>query len=675
MPESKKEAKHRIHELVTEINRHDYLYYVQDKPEISDLKYDTLFKQLLELEKHNPELVAPDSPTQRVSGQVSKVFKEIRHSLPMLSLDNTYNEEEFSDWHARVVKALGDEDFELAVELKIDGVSLSLGYVNGSLKTGATRGDGETGEDVTLNARSIRAIPLTLRGSDIPQYLEVRGEVYIDKKDFLELNNRIIETEDQPFANPRNAAAGSLRQKNPQVTSQRPLKFFVHSFGKVEGRDFKTHWEFLEYCKALGLRPGDKAKLCKTFDEVVSFRKQIEDTRDRLPFEIDGIVVKVNSLDQQKRLGFTSKSPRWAIAFKFSARQAVTIVNNIRVQVGRTGILTPVAELEPVELSGVTVSNSTLHNFDEIERLGVRIGDTVVVERAGDVIPKVIKTLTEKRKGGEKVFRLPKECPACGGPITKEKEEEVAYRCANPSCPAQIERGLAHFASRNAMDIEGLGEMAVQQLYKNNLIKDLSSVYFLKKEDLLKLELFADKKAQNLLNAIEKSKSRPLSRLVFALGIRHIGEKAGRVLAGKYGDIDVLAAASVDELAATPEVGPVMAEAVRNYFSQDSVKTLIGRFKSAGLLMTEPEKDNSQSPLAGKTFVLTGSLEGFTRSEAEAAVLAKGGSVSSSVSKKTAYVVAGAEPGSKLDKAKKLGVNVLDEAGFKILLNEAENEK
>jgi DNA ligase (NAD+) len=664
MSESQKEASLQIEKLKNEIRRHDYLYYVEDNPEISDFQYDELYKELSELENQYPYLITPDSPTQRVSGKALSTFAPVRHSAPMLSLDNTYNDREFSDWFQRVVKALGDGNFELVVELKIDGVSLSLGYVNGILTTGATRGDGETGEDVTANIRSIGAIPLRLRANKPPKYFEVRGEVYINKKDFAALNGNILSEGGQPFANPRNAAAGSLRQKNPLVTAGRPLKFFIHSFGKIEGETFDTHWQFLEFCRALGLRPTDKSKLCKSLEDVTRFRKQIEETRENLPFEIDGIVVKVNSLKQQQALGFTSKSPRWAIAFKFSARQATTKVVNIRAQVGRTGIITPVAELAPVELSGVTVSNSTLHNFDEIERLDVRIGDTVIVERAGDVIPKVIKTIISKRNGSEKKFNIPKHCPACGGPITKEKEEDIAYRCINPSCPAQIEQALIHFAKRDAMDIEGMGEIAVSGLLKNGLINGFAGIYFLNKEGLLKLDLFADKRAQNLLNAIEKSKTRPLSRLLFALGIRHIGEKAARILADRFGDMDSLAGASVETLTSIPEIGPVMAEAVTNYFAQDSVKKIIGQLKKAGLNMSEPKKDKAESKITGKTFVITGTLGSLSRSEAEQKIIGLGGKTAGSVSKKTDYLVCGADPGSKFDKAKKLGVKILEENEF-----------
>jgi len=670
MPDKLKDTALQIEKLKSEINRHDYLYYVEDSPEISDYQYDQLLKQLSALEKQHPDFVTPDSPTQRVSGQASSTFAPVRHSVPMLSLDNTYNEEEFSDWYNRAVKGLKNEPFELVTELKIDGVSLNLTYVNGVLKTAATRGDGETGEDVTANVKSIRAIPLKLRNKVPPNYFEVRGEVYINKKDFLELNNRIIDEGEQEFANPRNAAAGSLRQKDPAVTARRPLKFFVHSFGKVEGETFDTHWEFLEFCRKAGLRPTDKGRLCKSFGDAAAFKNQIEKERDGLPFEIDGVVAKVNSLKQQQTLGFTSKSPRWAIAFKFAPRQAVTKIENIRVQVGRTGIITPVAELKPVEISGVTVSNSTLHNFDEISRLDARIGDTVIVERAGDVIPKVVQVLTEKRSGSEKAFVIPKHCPACGGPVTKEKEEEVAYRCINPSCPAQIGRALAHFASRDAMDIDGMGESAIEQLLSRKLVSGFSDIYFLNKDDLLKLDLFKDKKAQNLIDAIENSKKQPLNRLLYGFGIRHIGEKAARVLAEKFGDIMGLEHASVEELTAIPEIGPVMAEAVKEFFSQASVKKVITELKKAGVNMAQPKMEAPVSNISGRTFVLTGELETFSRSEAEAKILELGGNATSSVSKKTDYLVLGKDPGSKYDKAKKLGVKILNENEFKELIKQ-----
>jgi DNA ligase (NAD+) len=650
--------------LRDEIRRADYRYYVLDAPEISDHEYDRLLKRLAEIEKQHPRLITADSPTQRVSGQAAPTFKPVRHTVPMLSLDNTYSDDELAGWFNRVQKALDKTDVELAVELKIDGVSANLIYENGTLVRGATRGDGTTGEDVTPNLKSVRAIPLRLLSAHPPGFLEVRGEVYIDKLDFLTLNRAMTDKGEPPFANPRNAAAGSLRQKNVLITAARPLKFFVHSCGKVEGERFSTHWEFLEHCRILGLKPAEHSLLCKSIDEVIAFQKDIETRRDSLPYEVDGIVVKVNSLAQQDAMGFTMKSPRWAIAYKFTARQATTRINGIRVQVGRTGAITPVADLDPVEVGGVTISRATLHNFDEIKRLDARIGDTVLVERAGDVIPKVVKVIESKRAGHEKTFHPPQRCPACGGPITREKEEEVAYRCLNPSCPAQLEQGLIHFACRKAMDIEGLGESAVRQLVQRNMVTSFADIYELKKDNLLQLELFREKKADNLLTAIDKSKHQPLSRLLFALGIHHAGEKAAWVLAQHFGTIDRLAHASEEDLTAIGEIGPVMAQSIRNYFRQPSVTSLIDRLKRAGVNMSEPERETAPRPLAGKIFVITGELGAFSRSEAEERIRERGGNPSSAVSRKTDYVVAGDNPGSKFDKAKKLGVAIIHEAEF-----------
>ncbi|OGS11190.1 MAG: DNA ligase (NAD(+)) LigA, partial [Elusimicrobia bacterium RIFOXYB1_FULL_48_9] len=445
MSENLRQIKTTIENLRKTIRKHDYLYYVSDQPEVSDFEYDRLLKELSELEKKYPELITPDSPTQRLSAAVSSAFGQVRHSTPMLSLDNSYSQEDILEWHNRVVKGLGGEKPQYFVELKIDGVGLNLIYKDGLLSLGATRGDGETGEDITANARSIRAIPLKLNcEGKCPSYLEVRGEVYINKKDFSALNAKISESGGELFANTRNAAAGSLRQKNPELTSQRPLKFFVHSYGKIEGEKFSTYEEFLNLCRGLGLKPTERSKLCDSIEEVIKYRNELEEKRDSLPYEVDGVVVKLNSIQGQEKLGFTLKSPRWAIAYKFAARQATTKVNEIIVQVGRTGVITPVAVLEPVELSGVTISRATLHNFDEIARLGVMAGDTVLVERAGDVIPEIVKVISSKRDGGEKHYKIPGQCPACGSRIMKEKQEQVAYRCMNPSCPAQFQRALAH---------------------------------------------------------------------------------------------------------------------------------------------------------------------------------------------------------------------------------------
>ncbi|MBN1622131.1 MAG: NAD-dependent DNA ligase LigA [Endomicrobiales bacterium] len=678
MNKSIKEISKEAEELRHKIRHHDYLYYVLSQPKISDYEYDQLLKQLEKIEGQHPEVITQDSPTQRVSGKAVPTFKPVKHVVPMLSLDNTYNEEEVKEWGKRINKGLNSAKSEFAAELKIDGVGLSITYENGILIQGATRGDGETGEDITPNAKTIRVIPLSLRhdpgAGPALKFLEVRGEVYIDKKDFLALNDKMKDKNAQVFANPRNAAAGSLRQKDVKITESRPLKFFVHSYGKIEGsKKFGTHLDFLDFCSGLGLKPIEHAKLCRNIDEALAFCREFEEKRDSLPYEVDGVVIKVNSLEQRKTLGFTMKSPRWAIAYKFPARQATTKIKNIRVQVGRTGIITPVADLEPVELSGVRISHATLHNFDEIKRLDARIGDEVLIERAGDVIPKVVKVVDSKQGGRSEPFRVPKKCPSCSGPITKEKEEDVAYRCLNPSCPEQLERGLIHFAKREAMDIETLGDVVVSQLIKNKMVSSFADIYKLKKEDLLKLELFKEKKAQNLLSAIEKSKKQPLSRLLYAFGIRNVGEKAAQTLADKFGTLDELMKAKLESLTNINEIGPVMAQSITDFFSQPSVQKLIKEIKSLGINTTEPRKKKGPQPLSGKTLVLTGELENLSRSEAESRIKELGGNATSAVSSKTDFVVAGKNPGSKYDRAKKLGVKIIDEKIFNKMIS-GENE-
>jgi DNA ligase (NAD+) len=662
------EIKKEIEKLRQEIRHHDYLYYVLNQPEISDTEYDKLYKKLVDLEKKYPQFITPDSPTQRVSGQPAELFQPVKHAKPMLSLENTYSAEEVKEWDERVNKGIKGEKWEYVVEPKIDGVSTALTYKNGILEVGATRGDGETGEDITANIKTIRSVPLSLLAAShypLPVFLEIRGEVYIEKKEFNRLNEKMNSRGETIFANPRNATAGSLRQKDPQVTASRPLKFFAHSYGLVEGgKKLNTHWEYLQTLKEYGIKAIEEAKLCKNIDEVINYCKEWEEKRNILPYEIDGMVIKVNSLSQQGKLGTTMKSPRWAIAYKFPARQATTKVKNIIANVGRTGIITPVAELEPVECGGVTISHSTLHNFDEIKRLGVKIGDTVLIERAGEVIPKVVKVIESKRTGKEKEFKVPTKCPVCTGPIVKEKEEEVAYRCINPSCPAQLARGLVHFGRREAMDIEGLGESVVEQLVAKKMVSDFADIYFLKKDDLLKLELFAEKKAENLLKAIENSKNQSLSRLLYALGIRNVGEKAAQVLAERFTTMDKLMKAKVEDLTSIYEVGPVMAESVVNSFHQEGTRKLIEKLKKVGVRMEEEKKKIGPRPFSGKTFVFTGEMKSFTRSDAETKVKELGGSPTSSVSKKTDYVVVGENPGSKYIKAKKLGIKIINEKEF-----------
>ena len=563
-------------------------------PLISDTEYDRLLKKLIDLEVEFPKLKSASSPTQRVGAKVEGNLPTVRHSLVMLSLDNTYSLQELRQWYERVVKGLNGTKPLLTAELKIDGLSCSLTYRHGQLVLAATRGDGDTGEDVTHNAKTIRDIPLSLKDK-FPDLLEVRGEVYMDKKDFNILNQQRKNNGEVLFANPRNAAAGSLKLLDARLTAQRRLKFFVHSAGLLEkNKAPKTQWEFLEQAKKYGFVINSHNRLCRHLDEAIAFCEEFAAKRDKISFDVDGIVVKVNDLSQQAQLGFTLKSPRWAVAFKFPAYQASTIIKEIIVQVGRTGVLTPVAELEPVACAGVMISRATLHNFDEIKRLGVNAGDRVLLERAGDVIPKIIKVL-EKHSKGE--FVIPKTCPSCHGKIQKEKAEDVAYRCLNPSCPKQLERLLVHFASRGAMDIEGLGESAVDQLLDKGLAHDIADIYFLKKEQLLGLDLFADKKAENLLKGIVKSKSKPLSKFLYGLGIANIGIKAAVNLAGHFGSLDAIISAQPQELQAIDEVGPVMAGSVAEYFKQPQVKKVLAKFKDSGFEFIRTQKTNvRQSP-------------------------------------------------------------------------------
>ena len=659
------DARRDVDKLREEIRRHDYLYYVEANPEVSDAEYDKLMRRLAELEREHPELASPDSPTQRVGGFAPTDFAPVKHHPPMLSLDNAYNEQEFGEWVERVKRFLKDEPGRYIVEPKIDGVSMSLMYRDGRLVTGATRGDGETGEDVTPNVKTIRSIPLTL-GAKAPPLLEVRGEVYMDKKDFARMNESIIESGHEPFANPRNAAAGSLRQKDSRITAQRRLRFFAHSMGRHEGTpEFKAHSEFLSYVKKLGFPVPELSKTHANAEKVLEVYRQFEKERMDLPFEVDGMVVKVDDTSTQDKLGTTAKSPRWALAFKYASTQATTVVNRVDFSVGRTGTITPVAVLEPVQCAGVTISNASLHNFDEVERLDVRPGDTVLIERAGEVIPHVMKVILAKRKGSPRKVQPPTKCPVCGGKVVKE-EGLVAIACVNPSCPAQIKRGLIHFTSRDAMDIEGFGEAVVDQVVNEHKVHTFADIYRLKKNDLLQLELFADKRAENLLAQIEGSKDRPLHRLIYALGIRHVGEKMARVTARKFGNLRGLQKATAEELAQTEDVGPVVAESIYDFFHQAQAAKLIDDLEKLGLNFKEPEAPAAPagSKVAGKMFVFTGELESMTRTVAEEKVRSLGGEAGSSVTKKTAYVVVGKDPGSKADKAKKLGIPTLGEEDF-----------
>lgn len=662
----------RLRKLRDEIEFHNYRYYVLDDPVISDAEYDRLMNELARLEAAHPELVTPDSPTQRVGAAPAAAFAPVVHRSPMMSLANVYSVEEIRAFDARVRKALDGEPVEYVAELKIDGLAVSLVYEEGRFVRGATRGDGTTGEDVTHNLKTIRSIPMRLR-LDKPVSMDVRGEVYMVRREFQKLNEERRAAGEPLFANPRNAAAGSLRQLDPKVTAERPLDIFVYGIGYVIGAEDAapdTHFEALSFLKKAGFRTNPNTRLCRTVDEVIDYCAHWGEMRASLDYEIDGVVVKVNSLAQQERLGATARSPRWAVAYKFPARQATTVVRDIIVQVGRTGTLTPVAVLEPVELAGSTVSRATLHNEDMIRAKDIRIGDTVVVEKGGDVIPEVVKAVADRRTGAEREFRMPEKCPECGADVVR-LEGESAYRCVGGmACPAQVRESILHFASRDAMDIEGMGPSLVAQLIDAGLVKTVADIYDLKLEDVAALERMGKKSAENLLSAIEKSKSHPLHRLVFALGIRHVGERSARDLAEHFGTMDRLASATFSELTDVRDVGPKVAESVLAFFREPRNREILRRLADAGVNMKEAEKGVSagKSPLAGKTVVLTGALERFTRKEAEEAVLARGGRVSGSVSRKTDYVVVGRDPGSKYEKARELGVTVLDEREFERLL-------
>lgn len=661
-----KEIKKRITELRDEINYHNYRYYVLDSPEISDEKYDHIFLELKELEKQFPELITPDSPTQRVGSEPLLEFKQIRHRVAMLSLDNVFNEEEAREFDARVKRILKtDKEIEYVCEPKLDGLAVELIYENGKFVAGATRGDGTIGEDVTSNLKTIKSIPLVLFSKKIkpPPLLEVRGEVIINKKDFEKLNRKREKSGEPLFANPRNAAAGSLRQLDPKITAERPLDIFLYGLGHIEGIEFKSQWEFLGFLPEWGLKKNKLNKLCKNIEEVINYYKEMVLKRPELPYDCDGIVIKVNSTDLQKKLGELSHSPRWAVAFKFFPQQAITKIINIEVQVGRTGTLTPVAILEPVRVSGVTVSRATLHNMDEIGRKDVRIGDTVVVQRAGDVIPEVVKPIQEKRTGNELKFRMPEKCPSCGSKIIKE-EGEVAYRCINASCSAQVKERIRHFSLRGAMDIEGLGEKFIDQLVDRGLVKDMADLYYLKTEHFFHLDRMGTKLAENLYNAIQNSKEKSFDRFLFALGIRHVGEHLARVLAREFTSIENLTRATEERLLKIKEIGGEIAKSIVEFFANKDNQKLIEKLLQAGLKIKGVEKSKGESPFRDKTIIFTGELKSMSRDEAQRLVEEMGGRAASSVSKKTDFVIAGPGAGSKLEQAKKLGVQIIDEEEF-----------
>ena len=658
--ENNANVKEIIKKLREEINYHNYLYYVKDAPVISDYEYDLLMQKLKKLEEEHPELITPDSPTQRVGGEVLPFFETVVHTVKMESLNDVFSKEEVFDFARKTENALGEE-VEYVTEYKIDGLSVSLEYVDGVFTRGSTRGDGTVGEDVTANLKTIKSIPLSLK-EKIP-YLEVRGEVYMPKESFERLNEKCIQENKPTFANPRNAAAGSLRQLDSKITAQRGLDIFVFNIQQIEGKELKTHSESIEYLTYLGFKTIPIKKVHKSIESAFEEVLEIGKIRDSLPFEIDGAVIKVNNLDQRIRLGSTSKFPRWAVAYKYPAEQKVTKLLDIVINVGRTGSLTPNAVLEPVRIAGTTVSKATLHNFDYIRSKDIRIGDYVIVEKAGEIIPKVVSVVFEKRDGSERIFEMPKKCPACGADVIRE-EDEAVFRCQGSSCPAQLARNIIHFASRPAMDIEGLGEAIVNLLIERNLIKSSADLYYLKKEDLLNLPKFKEKAASNLLNAIEKSKENDLSNLLFALGIMHCGQRASKILADFYKDIDDIIKASPFEMMTLNEIGEKIAYSVANYFSQKQNIELIEKLKAAGVNTKSKAQDVSDKRFENMTFVLTGALSNFTRDEATKIIESFGGKVSSIVSKKTTYLLCGKEAGSKLDKAKDLGVTIIDEETF-----------
>ena len=655
------------------LDHHNYRYYVLDDPEITDAEYDQVLRRLQELEGAYPELVSPDSPTQRVGAAPVEAFGAVPHSRPMLSLGNALNREELAKWYQQTSDGLAGEAFEVVAEPKLDGLAVELIYRDGLLELGATRGDGVTGENVTENLRTIRSIPLRLapREGDVPPLIEARGEVYIEKRRLAELNERREEEGQAPFANPRNAAAGSLRQLDPRVTAGRPLQIFLYGLGEVEGASPSSHVGELELLRRLGLRVVEP-HICRSVDDIEAYWGQMNAGREELAYEIDGVVLKVNSLAQQDRLGVRSRSPRFAIAYKFPAQQAETVVRGIEVQVGRTGALTPVARLEPVRVGGVEVSNATLHNQDEIDRKDVRVGDTVLVQRAGDVIPEVVSVLRDKRSGSEKPFDMPDTCPVCKSEVERPEGEAVA-RCINFACPAQVKGRIEHFASRGAMDIEGLGTKLVDQLVEKELVHSPADLYFIEKGTLAGLERMAEKSAENLLAALEASKAQPLARCVYALGIRHVGEHVADVLAQQFGSIEGLMSAEFEALEATFEIGPTVARSVRDFFENEENRAAIARLREGGVQFPDAEKRavpaEGEGPFAGRTFVFTGKLELRTREEAEALVKERGGRAASSVSTKTDYVVAGEKAGSKLAKAEKLGVAVITEEEFQKMVD------
>jgi len=661
------QIQEKAQRLREQINYHNSRYYVLDSPEISDAEYDKLLRELEEFEARFPELATPDSPTQRVGAAPVEGFGVVDHSVPLLSLAKSFDTEELRTWHSRISRLLGDEQIDFVCELKMDGLAVSLTYVDGILVSGATRGDGYRGENITQNLKTVRSIPLGLP-PDAPRRLEVRGEVFLSKLAFAKINRERAAAGQPLFANPRNAAAGSVRQFDSKITARRPLDIFIYGLGYSDRPTPPTHWESMQYLKSLGFKINPKNALFHDLAGVEAFCRRSVEEREKLPYDADGVVVKVNSFDQQERLGVVGRDPRWAIAYKFPATQATTRLLDIGINVGRTGTVNPYAILEPVSVGGAVVKRATLHNEGDIRRKDIRIGDTVIVQRAGEVVPEVVAPVIGKRTGSEKVFAMPLKCPSCGWGLVKPEGEAMA-RCPNAACPAQALELLKHFVSRGAMDIDGVGEKLCAALFEAGLVKDVADLYYLDMEKLTGMERMAEKSASNVLDSIRKSKTRPLARLIFALGIRQTGSETADILARAFGSIDRLAEASMDGLLAIPGIGPKTADSIVTFFAQETNRQIIAKLKMAGVKLKAEAKESREMPLSGQEFVVTGRLESMTRAEAEAKVRELGGGVGSSVTKKTTCLVAGADPGSKMDKAKALGTKILSEEEFLRLID------
>lgn len=665
----REDAEKKVRQLTDLINEHNYNYYVLDNPTISDAEYDKLITQLIALERAYPDLSLPDSPTQRVGGQPAAGFSTVSHLVPMRSLSNAFNEADLLNFDRRVRSSLAGEQVEYVVELKIDGLAISLLYENGLLVRGATRGDGEVGEDISGNLRTIKSMPLRLKQP--VTLLEVRGEAYMPKKEFARLNEEREEAGEPTFANPRNAAAGSLRQLDPRVTATRALDAFLYGIGRADSLNIHGHLDGLNELKKLGFKVNPNIKTFSNISGVIEYCQAWTEKRHNLPYEIDGMVVKVNDLKQQAELGATSKSPRWAIAYKFPAEEVETVVRDIYVRVGRTGVLTPTASLKPVKVAGSTVSSATMHNEDLIREKDICIGDHVIIHKAGDVIPEIVRVLPEKRTGAETAFIMPGQCPVCSTQVQRA-EGEVAVRCPNDRCPGREREGIIHFVSRDAMDIEGLGPSVVTALMEAGLVKDAADLFYLRFEDVVNLERMGKKSSENLLAAINKSRDNSLAQLIFALGIRLVGERAGKILAQHFGTMEKMQAATADELTAIPEIGPKMADSIVAYFKDPGNNKLLEKLANAGVNMTQESTQAAEMLLQGKQFVLTGGLNQYTRKEAQELIERLGGRVSSSVSKKTDFVLAGEDPGSKYDKAQALGVRIIDEQEFAEIIKQSD---